>query len=148
MSLSALDIVALARSGFNAEQISLLNKAVLETPEPVQSTQSTPLSTVSTEPTKSTEPTEVPAPSTQSTPPDMQHIVEAPAPAPESKAAPEPDPAPAAVPAGPTMQDLFAKIAALETRLSANAINNIQQPDQAAGLTGEQVLASILDPRE
>lgn len=142
MSLSALDIVALARSGFNAEQISLLNKAVLETPEPVQSTQSTPLSTVSTEPTKSTEPTEVPAPSTQSTPPDMQHIVEAPAPAPESKAAP------AAVPAGPTMQDLFAKIAALETRLSANAINNIQQPDQAAGLTGEQVLASILDPRE
>lgn len=132
MSISALDIVALARSGFNAEQISLLNKAVLETPEPVQSTQSTPLSTVSTEPTKSTEPTEVPAP----------------APAPESKAAPEPDPAPAAVPAGPTMQDLFAKIAALETRLSANAINNIQQPDQAAGLTGEQVLASILDPRE
>ena len=46
------------------------------------------------------------------------------------------------------MQDLFAKIAALETKISANAINNIQQPEQAGVLTGEQVLANILDPRE
>lgn len=132
MSLSALDIVALARSGFNAEQISLLNKSILENPEPVQ------VSTQSTEPAQPTEPTEVSEPSTVST---KQ----------EAKAAPAPkaqDPAPAPAAQGPTMQDLFAKIAALETKISANAINNIQQPEQAGVLTGEQVLANILDPRE
>lgn len=139
MNLTALDIVALARSGFNAEQISLLNKSILEMPEPLQvSTQPTEVSTQSTEPAQSTEPTEVSKPSTLST---KQEVKAAPAPK-----APDPAPAPAAQ--GPTMQDLFAKIAALETKISANAINNIQQPDQAAGLTGEQVLANILDPRE
>lgn len=136
MSLSALDIVALSRAGFNAEQISLLNKSILENPEPEQvSTQSTQ---VSTEPAQSTEPAEVSEPSTVST---KQ----------EAKAAPAPkaqDPAPAPAAQGPTMQDLFAKIAALETKISANAINNIQQPEQAGVLTGEQVLANILDPRE
>ena len=136
MSLSALDIVALARSGFNAEQISLLNKAVLETPELAQvSTQPTQLSTQSTEPAQ---PTEVSGPSTVST---KQEAKATPAPAAQDSA-----PAPAAQ--GPTMQDLFAKIAALETKISANAINNIQQPEQAGALTGEQVLANILDPRE
>ena len=139
MSLSALDIVALSRAGFNAEQISLLNKSILENPEPVQvSTQSTQVSTPSTEPAQPTEPTEVSEPSTVST---KQ----------EAKAAPAPkaqDPAPAPAAQGPTMQDLFAKIAALETKMTANAINNIQQPEQAGVLTGEQVLANILDPRE
>lgn len=139
MSLSALDIVALARSGFNAEQISLLNKSILEMPEPAQvSTQSTQVSTQSTEPAQPTVPTEISEPSTVST---MQ----------EAKASPAPqaqDPAPAPAAQGPTMQDLFAKIAALETKISANAINNIQQPEQAGVLTGEQVLANILDPRE
>ena len=133
MSLSALDIVALSRAGFNAEQISLLNKSILENPEPVQvSTQPTQ---ISTQPTESTEVSE---PSTVST---KQEVKADPAPKAQDHA-----PAPAAQ--GPTMQDLFAKIAALETKLSANAINNIQQPEQAAGLTGEQVLANILDPRE
>lgn len=139
MSLSALDIVALSRAGFNAEQISLLNKSILENPEPVPvSTQSTQVSTQSTEPAQPTESTEVSETSTVST---KQEFKAAPAPK-----AQDPTPAPAAQ--GPTMQDLFAKIAALETKLSANAINNIQQPEQAAGLTGEQVLANILDPRE
>jgi outer membrane biosynthesis protein TonB len=139
MSLSALDIVALARSGFNAEQISLLNKAVLETPEPAQvSTQPTQLSTQSPEPTQPTEPTEVSEPSTVST---KQEVKAAPAPKTQ-------DPAPAPAAQGPTMQDLFAKIAALETKISVNAINNIQQPEQVGVLTGEQVLANILDPRE
>lgn len=132
MSLSALDIVALSRAGFNAEQISLLNKSILENPEPEQ------VSTLSTEPAQPTEPTEVSEPSTVST---KQEVKAAPAPKAQ-------DPAPAPAAQGPTMQDLFAKIAALETKLSANAINNIQQPEQAAGLTGEQVLAKILDPRE
>lgn len=140
MNLTALDIVALARSGFNAEQISLLNKSILEMPEPAQdSTQlSTQLSTESTEPAQPTEPAEVSEPSTVST---KQ----------EAKAAPAPkaqDPAPAPAAQGPTMQDLFTKIAALETKISANAINNIQQPEQPGVLTGEQVLANILDPRE
>lgn len=139
MNLTALDIVALARSGFNAEQISLLNKSILEMPEPAQvSTQPTEVSTQSTEPAQPTEPAEVSEPSTVST---KQ----------EAKAAPAPkaqDSAPAPAAQGPTMQDLFAKIAALETKISANAINNIQQPEQAGVLTGEQVLANILDPRE
>lgn len=139
MSLSALDIVALSRAGFNAEQISLLNKSILENPEPVQvSTQSTQVSTQSTEPAQPTEPTEVSEPSTVSTKQEFKV-----APAPKAQ-----DPAPAPAAQGPTMQDLFAKIAALETKISANAINNIQQPEQAGGLTGEQVLANILDPRE
>ena len=139
MSLSALDIVALSRAGFNAEQISLLNKSILENPEPVQvSTQSTQVSTPSTEPAQPTEPTEVSEPSTVSTKQEFKA-----APAPKAQ-----DPAPAPAAQGPTMQDLFAKIAALETKISANAINNIQQPEQAGVLTGEQVLANILDPRE
>ena len=139
MSLSALDIVALSRAGFNAEQISLLNKSILENPEPEQvSTQSTQVSTQSTEPAKPTESTTVSDPSTVSTKQEFKS-----APAPKAQ-----DPAPAPAAQGPTMQDLFAKIAALETKLSANAINNIQQPEQAGVLTGEQVLANILDPRE
>ena len=132
MSLSALDIVALSRAGFNAEQISLLNKSILEMPEPAQ------ISTQSTEPAQPTEPTEVSEPSTVSTKQEAKTV-----PAPKAQ-----DSAPAPAAQGPTMQDLFAKIAALETKLSANAINNIQQPEQAGVLTGEQVLANILDPRE
>lgn len=139
MSLSALDIVALSRAGFNAEQISLLNKSILENPEPeMVSTQSTQVSTQSTEPAQPTESTEVSEPSTASTKQEFKA-----APAPKAQ-----DPAPAPAAQGPTMQDLFAKIAALETKISANAINNIQQPEQAGVLTGEQVLANILDPRE
>lgn len=139
MNLTALDIVALARSGFNADQISLLNKSMMETPEPAQlSTQPTQVSTQSTEPAPSTEPTEVSEPSTVSTKQEVKAN-----PAPKAQ-----DPAPAPAAQGPTMQDLFAKISALETKISANAINNIQQPEQAGVLTGEQVLANILDPRE
>ena len=139
MNLTALDIVALARSGFNAEQISLLNKSMLEMPEPAPlSTQPTQLSTQSTEPTQTTEPAEVSDPSTVST---KQEVADVPAPKTQ-------DPAPAPAAQGPTMQDLFSKLAALEKKISANAINNIQQPEQAGVLTGEQVLANILDPRE
>ena len=139
MNLTALDIVALARSGFNAEQISLLSKSMQEMPDPAQvSTQPTQLSTQSTEPAQATEPAEVSEPSTVST---KQEVKADPAPAAQ-------DPAPAPAVQGPTMQDLFAKIAALETKISANAINNSQQPEQAGALTGEQVLANILDPRE
>ena len=89
MSLSALDIVALARSGFNAEQISLLNKTMLEMPESEQvSTQPTQVSTQSTEPAQSTEPTEVSEPSTVSTKQEFKAV-----PAPKAQ---DPAPAPAA----------------------------------------------------
>ena len=133
MSLSAQDIVALARAGYNAAQISMLNQESL-------STESTDLSTESTPPTPST-------PSTEkveiSTPPTPQEVTPAPAdPAPAA-----PDPAASAPNPGPTMQDLMAKLAALEGRLTTAAINQDQQPGTGDQLTGEQVLAQILDPR-
>lgn len=130
MSLSAQDIVALARAGYNAAQISMLNQESL-------STESTDLSTESTQPTPST-------PSTEkveiSTPQEVKPVPADPAPA-------APDPAPAAPDPGPTMQDLMAKLAALEGRLTTAAINQDQQPGTGDQLTGEKVLAQILDPR-
>lgn len=123
MSLSAQDIVALARAGFNAEQIGAIN---------AESTQS-PASTVSTESTESTEST-VQEPVTPVQEPD-------PIPAPEPA-----KPAADAQDHGPTMQDLMAKLAAMENRLQTNAILNDQQPGQQGALTGQDVLARILDP--
>lgn len=132
MSLSAQDIVALARAGYNAEQISLLNRE--------SSTPSTEVSTPSTPSTPSTESTEE---STPSTPQEAPAQPETPAPAP----APQ-DPAPAAPDPAPTMQDLMAELAALKNSLHTAAINRDQQPGQEDRLTGEQVLANILDPRQ
>lgn len=129
MSLSAQDIVALARAGYNAAQISMLNQESL-------STESTDLSTESTQPAPSTQPTEKPEVSTPSTPPE-------PAPAAEKAA----DPAPMKQDPAPSMQDLMEKLAALEGRLTTAAINQDQQPDTGDQLTGEKVLAQILDPR-
>lgn len=133
MSLSAQDIVALARAGYNAAQISMLNQESL-------STESTDLSTESTPPAPSTQPTEKPEVSTPSTPQEVKPVPVDPAPA-------APDPAPAAPDPGPTMQDLMAKLAALEGRLTTAAINQDQQPGTGEQLTGEKVLAQILDPR-
>lgn len=128
MSLSAQDIVALARAGYNAEQISFLNKEVLSTP-------STELSTPSTEPPQSTEPAQKQELSTPSPEP-------APKPAQEVKPAdPKPEP-PAA-----TVEDLLAKLTNLENQLSRRSINTDEQPEQQDQLTGEKVLAQILDPR-
>lgn len=133
MSLSAQDIVALARAGYNAEQISFLNKEVLSTPSTDLSTESTP-STVFTEPAQKQEL------STPSTEPAAQPVTPAPeSPAPDQPAAPR-DP-------GPTVQDLMAKLASLESKLVGQAINLDQQPGQEERLTGEAVLAQILDPR-
>lgn len=129
MSLSAQDIVALARAGYNAEQISLLNRE--------SSTPSTEVSTPSTPSTPSTEET------TPSTPQEAPAQPETPAPAP----APQ-DPAPAAPDPAPTMQDLMAELAALKNSLHTAAINRDQQPGQEDRLTGEQVLANIIDPRK
>ena len=126
MSLSAQDIVALARAGFNAEQIGAIN---------AESTVSTQESTVSTEPTQSPEPTVTAEESTPSTQPV------------EVKEAPEPaKPAPAAQDQAPTMQDLMAKLSAMENRMQGAAIQLDQQPGQQGPLTGQDVLARILDP--
>ena len=132
MSLSAQDIVALARAGYNAEQISLLNRE--------SSTPSTEVSTPSTPSTPSTESTET---STPSTPQEAPAQPETPAPAPAAQ-----DPAPAAPDPAPTMQDLMAELAALKNSLHTAAINRDQQPGQEDRLTGEQVLANIIDPRQ
>ena len=132
MSLSAQDIVALARAGYNAEQISLLNKE-----------SSTPSSEVSTPSTPSTPSTESTEESTPSTPQEAPAQPAAPAPAPAAQ-----DPAPAAPDPAPTMQDLMAELAALKNSLHTAAINRDQQPGQEDRLTGEQVLANILDPRQ
>lgn len=133
MSLSAQDIVALARAGYNAEQISFLNKEVLSTP-------STDLSTESTPSTVSTEPAQKPELSTPSTEPAPQPVSPAPAAPPADQPAAPQDP-------GPTVKDLLAKLASLESKLVGQAINQDQQPGQEERLTGEAVLAQILDPR-
>lgn len=130
MSLSALDIVALARAGFSAEQIGAIN---------AESAQS-PASTVSTESTESTV-------STEST--NISTVQEPVAPVQEADPTPAPElakPAAAAPDPGPTMQDLMSKLAAMENRLQTNAILNDQQPGQQSALTGQDVLARILDP--
>lgn len=131
MSLSAQDIVALARAGFNAEQIGAIN---------AESTVSTPESTVSTESTQSPEPTAQVEESTVSTIP--VEVKETPA-----ASAPEPaKPAGSAQDQAPTMQDLMAKLAAMENRMQGAAIQLDQQPGQQGPLTGQDVLARILDP--
>lgn len=133
MSLSAQDIVALARAGYNAAQISVLNQESL-------STESTDLSTEPTQPAPSTPSTEKVEISTPPTTLEVKSVPVETAPA-------APDPAPSAPDPGPTMQDLMAKLAALEGRLTTAAINQDQQPGEGDQLTGEKVLAQILDPR-
>jgi hypothetical protein len=46
------------------------------------------------------------------------------------------------------MQDIMAELAALKNSLHTAAINRDQQPGQEDRLTGEQVLANIIDPRQ
>lgn len=128
MSLSAQDIVALARAGFSAEQISSIN---------AESTVSTQESTLSTESTLS--PAKPEEPTVSTIPVEVQEAPEAPAPDPAKPVAAAQDPT-------PTMQDLMAKLAAMETRLQGAAIQSDQQPGQPGPLTGQDVLARILDP--
>ena len=131
MSLSAQDIVALARAGFSADQIGAIN---------AESTVSTQESTLSTESTPSPEPTVKAEESTVSTIPEEVK---------EAQAAPAPEPAKPAAAAqdqAPTMQDLMAKLSAMENRMQGAAIQLDQQPGQQGPLTGQEVLARILDP--
>ena len=137
MSLSAQDIVALARAGFNAEQISVLNReAAVSTP----STPSTP-SIPSTE--LSTLSTEEPVQEKQAAP--AVNTVDQPAAAQDPAPAVQETPRPAA--AAPQVTDLMAKLEELQQRITGMHINSDQQPGQEDQLTGEKVLAQILDPR-
>ena len=131
MNLSAQDIVALARAGFNAEQIGAIN---------AESTVSTQESTVSTESTPSPEPTaKAEEPTVSTIPVEVKEEAAAPAPEPAKPAAAAQDQA-------PTMQDLMAKLAAMENKMQGAAIQLDQQPGQQGPLTGQDVLARILDP--
>ena len=113
MSLTAGDIVALARAGYNAEQISLLNQ---------QSTESTP----STPSTPSTDATDLSTPSTTANPATSPDVSE---PATSQQ-----------------ISDLMAQIEALKTRITQQNINN--DSDDSEPLTGDAVLAAIIDPRQ
>lgn len=131
MSLNVGDIIALARAGYSAAQISEINAAA--TAE--VSTESTAPSTVSTESTESTPPAPLDTPATS------------PAPGAEPPAATPAAPAPEPVKQDTvTNNDLMARIQQLESSMHRSAILTDQQPGQMDALTGEKVLARILDP--
>lgn len=123
MSLSAQDVLTLAKAGFTAAQISALSGQ---------------LSTPSTPPAVSTEAAEASA--------------EAPAPAElstesteESTLSTEPAQSTPA-PAGPSNTDIMAQLQALTAQVQRGAIRNDNQPPQAPPDSGADVLARIIDP--
>ena len=123
MSLSAQDVLTLAKAGFTAAQITALSGQL--------STPSTP-STVSTESAEAS--TEAPAPaelSTESTE--------------ESTVSTEPAQSTPA-PAGPSNTDIMAQLQALTAQVQRGAIRNDNQPPQAPPDSGADVLARIIDP--
>ena len=123
MSLSAQDVLTLAKAGFTAAQITAIG-GQLSTP-----------STVSTPPTVSTETveasTEAPAPAELSTEPTE-----------ESTEPAQTTPAPA----GPSNTDIMAQLQALTAQVQRGAIRNDNQPPQAPPDSGADVLARIIDP--
>lgn len=120
MSLSAQDVLTLAKAGFTAAQITALS-GQLSTP-PTVSTETVEASTEDAAPAElSTEPTEESTVSTepaQSTP----------------------------APAGPSNTDIMAQLQALTAQVQRGAIRNDNQPPQASPDSGADVLARIIDP--
>ena len=123
MSLSAQDVLTLAKAGFTAAQITAIG-GQLSTASTV-STESTETAEVSTEAAApvelSTESTEE---STQSTEPAQS--------------------TPAT--AGPSNTDIMAQLQALTAQVQRGAIRNDNQPPQAPPDSGADVLARIIDP--
>ena len=123
MSLSAQDVLTLAKAGFTAAQITALG-GQLSTPStpPTVSTEAAEVSTEAAAPAElSTEPTEESTVSTepaQSTPP----------------------------PVGPSNTDIMAQLQALTAQVQRGAIRNDNQPPQAPPDSGADVLARIIDP--
>ena len=131
MSLSAQDIVALARAGFNAAQIGAINEESTLSTETTVSTESTDLSTES--PTVQEAPVENAEKAADQLP--IQPVQ-------AEKVQPQPE-----QPAGPSVSDLMAKLQELEKTFQRSSIftDKIETPDP---LTGADVLARILDPTE
>lgn len=117
MSLSAQDVLTLAKAGFTAAQIAALS-GQLSTP----STETAEVSTEETAPvdlsTESTEESTVSTEPAQSTP----------------------------APAGPSNTDIMAQLQALTAQVQRGAIRNDNQPPQAPPDSGADVLARIIDP--
>ena len=123
MSLSAQDVLTLAKAGFTAAQITAIG-GQLSTPS-TPSTESTAPAEVSTEAaapaelsTESTEESTLSTEPTQSTP----------------------------APAGPSNTDIMAQLQALTAQVQRGAIRNDNQPPQAPPDSGADVLARIIDP--
>lgn len=123
MSLSAQDVLTLAKAGFTAAQISALS-GQLSTPStpPTVSTEAEDVSTEAAAPaelsTESTEESTVSTEPAQSTP----------------------------APAGPSNTDIMAQLQALTAQVQRGAIRNDNQPPQAPPDSGADVLARIIDP--
>lgn len=128
MSLSAQDIVALARAGYNAAQISAINEESTLSTQSTQSTESTDLSTPEPVQVEKVENAEEAATAPRINAVQAEKVQEAPK-----------------EPAGPTVSDLMAKLAEMERTFQRASIATDQQaaPEQ---LTGADVLARILDP--
>ena len=120
MSISAQDVLTLAKAGFTAAQITAIG-GQLSTPS-TPSTETAEVSTEAAAPVElSTEPTEESTVSTepaQSTP----------------------------APAGPSNTDIMAQLQALTAQVQRGAIRNDNQPPQAPPDSGADVLARIIDP--
>jgi hypothetical protein len=120
MSLSAQDVLTLAKAGFTAAQITALS-GQLSTPPTVStetveaSTEATAQAELSTEATEESTVSTEPA---QSTP----------------------------APAGPSNTDIMAQLQALTAQVQRGAIRNDNQPPQAPPDSGADVLARIIDP--
>lgn len=123
MSLSAQDVLTLAKAGFTAAQITALS-GQLSTPSTV-STESTETVEVSTE---AAAPAELSTESTE-----------------ESTVSTEPAQATPA-PTGPSNTDIMAQLQALTAQVQRGAIRNDNQPPQAPPDSGADVLARIIDP--
>lgn len=129
MSLSAQDILTLAKAGFTAAQITAIGGqlSTVYTP-PTISVESTGKVELSTEPEApaelSTESTEESTESTVSTEPAQS----------------------TPAPAGPSNTDIMAQLQALTAQVQRGAIRNDNQPPQAPPDSGADVLARIIDP--
>ena len=120
MSLSAQDVLTLAKAGFTAAQITALS-GQLSTPS-TESTETVEVTTEAAAPaelsTESTEESTLSTEPTQSTP----------------------------APAGPSNTDIMAQLQALTAQVQRGAIRNDNQPPQAPPDSGADVLARIIDP--
>ena len=123
MSLSAQDVLTLAKAGFTAAQIVAIGGQL-----PTPSAESTE---AAAQVALSTESTEVSADQAQSS--EVSTVSTDPA---------QSTPAPS----GPSNTDIMAQLQALTGQLQRGAIRNDNQPPQAPPVSGEDVLARIIDP--